>query len=114
MKETEKDNIKQIYTNYLSKEQIQCNDQEEIDKIIKHYKETGETIPGYNIESDDLGNIIVWKDTMIDRSIDELKAKLSIENAKNIRTIKNCILFITILIIIDLIAIIIWILINNN
>ena len=75
MKETEKDNIKQIYTNYLSKEQIQCNDQEEIDKIIKYYKETGETIPGYNIESDDLGNIIVWKDTINDRSIDELKAK---------------------------------------
>ena len=109
-----KDNIKQIYTNYLSKEQTQCENQGEIDKIIKHYKETGETISGYSIESDDLGNFIVWKDTMIDRSIDELKAKLSIENAKNIRTIKNCILFITILIIIDLIGIIIWILINNS
>lgn len=91
------DKVKKIYNDYLSKKEVRCTDEKEIQKVLEEYKKNGKIISGYDILHTDDGKYIVWKDDYSDKNIDEFIALIQVQEAKNIKTIKNCVLFFTIL-----------------
>ena len=94
--------IMNIYNMYYAKNVVSCS-KEETEEVVKKYEETGKEVVGYIIEKTDIG-YRVWKDEESNRTLEEMKAEIEVEQAMNIRTIKKCVVFFTFWFVLSIIA----------
>ena len=95
------DKVLKIYKKYFVENYVRCHG-DEAEKVIKEYEKTGKVDDEYKIESLDEG-YIVWREEDISKSLDEMKAEMSVEQANNIKIIKKCVVFFTVFFIISLV-----------
>ena len=81
---------------------MECHNQKEREAVFKEYNESGLVPSGYKIITPDIGATIVYKDMSKDKSAEELKALIDVEQAKNICSIKKYVLFFVVLTIISM------------
>lgn len=105
-----KNKIKELYNEYFKYEWEICENSNEVKSIIKKYQDTGKLSDKYQIEMDEYGNYIVYKQKIEDFTNEELLLRIQIEQAKNIRFIKNILCFFIILTITFLVFYIVFLL----
>ena len=104
----EKNKIKKIYSQYLSKYSIKCSE-EETKEVLEKVKNNEKIDEEYTVINKEYGPE-VWKNEEVNETLEELDARIKVDIASNIKIIKNCILFFTIdVIITTLFAIIMFI-----
>ena len=103
MKEKE---LKQIYKEYFDEfcEWDKLEDSEEIKRVIKDIELQKLDHEKYRIETDYYGNYIIYKNRAASMSADEMKAFITVEQAKNIRSIKKYVKLFYILTVIALVC----------
>lgn len=104
------DKIKKIYNSYFGNDWIQCYDKKEIDYVLKEYNASKVAPEGYKVIIPDFGETLIYKEPTKDKSVDEIKALIQVEQAQNIRSIKKYISFFVVLTVITMIVSLIYIL----
>lgn len=103
MKEKE---LKQIYSDYFEDLWVQITGTEEANKIISNY-ESQKPIDTekYKIDITTTNQYLIYKNAINTMSLDEMKAQMEVEQAKNIRSIKK---YVKLFYVLTVIALIIW------
>lgn len=108
------DKIKKIYKSYFGNDWVQCRDKKEYDYVLNEYNASKVAPEGYKVIIPDIGETLIYKDPSKDKSLDEIKALMQVEQAQNIRSIKKYILFFVVLTVITMIVCFIYLLVVIN